>query len=440
MRILLAVHHFPPDHTGGAEWRAYRTARHMQERGHTVRVVCIRRLDADQDSDLAWTDDIFQEVHVRRLDLNMERAADSFVWQYDHPAISRQVEELIREFQPDVFHLVGGYLLGSAAIHAVRRAGIPLVVSLTDFWYFCPRITLLRSDGGLSPTLVDPARCAGCLAGQHRRYYRWLNRHLPGFMEWIWRRQTGQISRLRERFSTLRDALNQAQVVIAPSRFLQSVYLQNGIQLGILRHSRQGVAIPPSGQPAEGSTAPGVLRLGIMGQVAWHKGVHVILEALHHLPGAKVELFIHGDETKFPAYVRRLRRQYGKDSRIHWMGTYPRSRLAQIFGNVDVLVIPSLWYENSPNAILEAFACGVPVIASNLGGMAELVQDGRGGLLFAPGNARDLARQVERLIADPALLTRLREGIPPVRTVEDEMDELETIYQEVLDQQAGMKS
>ncbi|HNS64376.1 MAG TPA: glycosyltransferase, partial [Anaerolineaceae bacterium] len=85
-------------------------------------------------------------------------------------------------------------------------------------------------------------------------------------------------------------------------------------------------------------------------------------------------------------------------------------------------------YENTPNVILESFTCGVPVIASNLGGMAELVQDGRGGMLFAPGDARDLARQVERLIADPALLSRLREGIPPVRTVEDEMDELEAIY------------
>ncbi len=426
MKILLAVHHFPPDHTGGAEWQTYRTARAMQERGHTVRVVCIRRLDAGMDADLAWEDDTFQGVAVRRLDLNMRRAADPFRWQYHHPAVADNLAQLIREFQPNVFHLIGGYLLGVSALDPAEQAGIPRVVSLTDFWYICPRITLLKSDGTLSPLAVDPLRCVGCLAGERRRI-RWLNRLFPGAMNRYWQKRTAQASRLQERLTTLRDRLNRVQVVIALSRFIQSVYALNGIRPEIMRASIQGVELP--GLPkVVNHQRSNVLRMGYMGQIASHKGVHILLEALRCLPEAALELKIFGDGTKFPAYTRKLRKQYGGDDRVQWMGVFAREKIGEVLQQLDVVIVPSIWYENTPNVILESFTCGVPVIASNLGGMAELVQDGRGGMLFAPGDARDLARQVERLIADPALLSRLREGIPPVRTVEDEMDELEAIY------------
>lgn len=106
---------------------------------------------------------------------------------------------------------------------------------------------------------------------------------------------------------------------------------------------------------------------------------------------------------------------------------------------IDVLVVPSVWYENSPNVILEAFAHRPPVIASNLGGMAELVKHEKNGLLFAPGNAADLARQLSRVIAHPNLLNRLRAGIEPIKSVKEEMDELEAIYRRVLDAHAELR-
>jgi glycosyltransferase involved in cell wall biosynthesis len=93
--------------------------------------------------------------------------------------------------------------------------------------------------------------------------------------------------------------------------------------------------------------------------------------------------------------------------------------------------VPSLWYENSPNAILEAFAHCTPVGASNLGGMAELVRDGENGLLFAAGDADDLARQLRRWLDHPHLLPALRAGIGPVKSVAQEMDKLEEIYRVV---------
>jgi glycosyltransferase involved in cell wall biosynthesis len=101
------------------------------------------------------------------------------------------------------------------------------------------------------------------------------------------------------------------------------------------------------------------------------------------------------------------------------------------------LVVPSLWYENSPNVILEAFAHGTPVIASNHGGLSELVQDGRNGLLFPPGDAASLGRQLQQLLDEPDLLPRLRLGIPPVRSMAEELDALEELYRSVLSRRQG---
>ena len=99
---------------------------------------------------------------------------------------------------------------------------------------------------------------------------------------------------------------------------------------------------------------------------------------------------------------------------------------------VDVGVGPSLWYENSPNVILEAFAHRTPVIVSDLGGMAELVEEGVDGLRFPVGEAGALARCFQRLLTEPDLLVRLQAGVRPVKSTAGEMDELEALYHQVL--------
>ena len=113
--------------------------------------------------------------------------------------------------------------------------------------------------------------------------------------------------------------------------------------------------------------------------------------------------------------------------------------MTQVYAGIDVLVVPSIWYENSPNVILEAFAHQTPVIASDLGGMAELVDDQKTGLLFVPNDAVDLARKLETLLNDPGLLTRLQGNIVSPETLETEMAELLLVYQSVMTQQVNSR-
>lgn len=142
-------------------------------------------------------------------------------------------------------------------------------------------------------------------------------------------------------------------------------------------------------------------------------------------------LALHGGAADV-TYEDRLRALAGDDARIRFAGPFVHGQLADILAAADVVVVPSIWYENSPLTILEAQAAWRPVITAAMGGMAELVRDGVDGLHFAPGDAADLARQIQRLRDEPELLERLRTGVRPPPSIDQEMAELSAIYADLV--------
>ncbi|MCB9159888.1 MAG: glycosyltransferase [Caldilineaceae bacterium] len=170
------------------------------------------------------------------------------------------------------------------------------------------------------------------------------------------------------------------------------------------------------------------------------KGVHLLLQAVSRLYAeerAPFRVKLYGDPNKSPAYGGELAELAADLPNVEFCGTYPRDASARIFDGLDVLVVPSLWYD-FPLVIHEAFATKTPVIASRLGGMAESVQDGVNGLLFTPGDVDDLARQLARLVADRTLWRRLRANIGPVKSVATEVRELVSMYEELLSPRAAL--
>jgi glycosyltransferase involved in cell wall biosynthesis len=166
-----------------------------------------------------------------------------------------------------------------------------------------------------------------------------------------------------------------------------------------------------------------------VGRLTPSKGVHVFTAAFTHLNG--VGGFagqIWGDPNQEPDYVKSLAATYPASAPLTFKGKFARPDIAAVYSGLDVLVVPSIWYENNPLVIQEAFAAGVPVIASNLGGMAEFVKHEVNGLLFKAGDADDLARTMRRLLTEPDLLEQLRRNLPPVKSVAVEADELLAYY------------
>ena len=230
------------------------------------------------------------------------------------------------------------------------------------------------------------------------------------------------------------EVLGKVDRIISPSQFLRSVFIQTGIPEGQIVYRRQGRDFPDLTREKLEKIPSTQLRLGYTGQIAPHKGVHLIGEALQMLSGLPLEVFVYGNINAPPRYVARIKKMAAQDSRFRYMGKFStETPLWKIYQNIDVQVVPSIWYENSPNVILEAFAHRTPVITSNHGGMAEMVRNGVDGLHFERGNSKSLAQCILRLNEDREFLRRLEAGIPPVKSTRQEVDELIEIYQEILD-------
>jgi glycosyltransferase involved in cell wall biosynthesis len=431
MKILIAVHHFPPTFTSGAEWRAHRTARGLQQAGHQVQVVCVESITNGVEQTLKYTKTNCDGLAVHRLYLDTSQLP--FQWSYRNPLIGQYVGDLLQEFKPDVLHLISGYLMSGSTVEAAQELGVPVVLTLTDFWFLCPRITLVRSDGSLCVSPAEPLACTLCLRKQKRRY-RLLDQLSGGAIGQAlclaWQKRGSALLRaLRERRCYLLSLLDTVDAAISPSRFLQSLFEAQGVSPRHFVHMRQGLDVSDwvEAEPLKDNSH---LQFGYIGQIAAHKGVDILIAAFQRLHAGErsLRLVICGDMEQFPRFVRQLRKRVVSRRDVVFTGRFEHSKIRQVHAGIDVLVVPSVWYENSPNVILEAFATGTPVVVSRLGGMAELVTDGVNGFQFEAGDAGDLARVLQRFIDQPDLVRALGREMPAVKTAEEEIGELLQVY------------
>lgn len=250
---------------------------------------------------------------------------------------------------------------------------------------------------------------------------------LVGRLDGDARRQSAGI-----RLERVLEACSEVDLFLAPSPFLARRMIDFGLPSERVEVSDYGMRIDALGavakQPSE------VLRLGYVGTLVAHKGVHVLVEAFSRLlesrPNARVELQIYGNETWFEAYVARLKTAAG--DRVRFLGEFDNTQAAAVYAGIDVLVVPSVWWENAPITIHEAILTHTPVIASNFGGMADFVKHGRNGLLFEVGSSSDLAHQLERLVDEPGLLETLREPVVAMKSIEDDAVEMERRYERLV--------
>ncbi|MCS6846134.1 MAG: glycosyltransferase family 4 protein [Anaerolineae bacterium] len=438
MKIVLPVHHFPPRYTAGGEQYVHRLARWLQEHDCDVEVVCLESIETGKpDRVEAWLDH-YDGLRVWRLSYDLMRAPQRKRWTFDSEPLRAWFAGYLRDARPDVIHFHAGYLLGVGPLFEAASAGVPSVLTLHDYWFLCPRHTLLRSEGTLCEEIPeDPAGCAWCRYAEERRYRVTMNRLSLGLFGKVMQAigLENDSALISERRARLAEAIRLPRMVISPSRFLAR-YFEGIVDPERLRVVRFGfdlarfraIPAPPS---------DGAVRIGYIGQIAHHKGVHLLIRAFRslNLGARQVELHIYGSLKSNPAYVAQLKSLASGDARVHFEGPFENARVAEVMKRLSALVVPSIWFENSPLVILESLSAGTPVITANIGGMAELVQDGVDGLHFAAGSASHLARQLQRLVDDPDLLARLRQGAaasPAPRSIDDEMTDLMSIYRELI--------
>jgi glycosyltransferase involved in cell wall biosynthesis len=441
MRILIVAHGYPPTFTGGAELRSERTARGLVNAGHDVAVLSAESFPGAE-SGPARREHMQDGVLVHHMQLRYNAEGDVHRQEYHHPDVATELEIMLQSWRPDVIHLFSGYLTGLSIIHTAVAQRVPVLVSLTDYWWLCHRIIMVRTDG-LRCDGPSPGGCARCHWEIYRRF-RIPAQVVRPVVDLFWDMATHSsqlstslgIDKQAERQRELSAALAMADILIAPSRVLAQQYAYHGIRTDHMRVLRQGVDLNacPVRVPSE------VVRFAYFGQIKRHKGVHTLIEAWGMLAGERPHsLVLRGSERGEEEYARSLHVLSGAMANVTWAPTVSHEQIWGALAEVDVLVVPSRWLENSPNIILEAQAMGVVVIGSDLGGVSELVHHGQNGLLFDPDDSASLALQMQRIIDEPELLETLRSKPLPFGSFAAEIEQIEALYKECI-QNAAMRA
>jgi len=207
-------------------------------------------------------------------------------------------------------------------------------------------------------------------------------------------------------------------------------FVEHGVPAAQIVVADYGFPAPPPAPPRRGPGRP--LRVGYVGTLSDYKGVEVFARAVvaSGLGADALRATVHGHLDWFPDVAASLRALAARSEALELAGPFPPDEREGVFAGLDLLVVPSLWWENSPLTIHEAWQRGVPVLTSDRGGMAELVGRG-GGETFPPGDHEALAARLGRLAAEPARVAGLAATIPPVRPLAEDVALVERLAAEL---------
>lgn len=394
LRILTICHNHPGLHPGGSEIFAHDLFRAFGRRGDVEALF------------LGCTHSVHRERKPGTAFQTFGRSADELLlWaghfdpfhlsQLDHQGVMPELGELLTTFRPDIVHLHHLLLIGAESLFLIRRL-LPdcrIVLTLHDYYLICANDGQMVKPGTMALCHeAHPDSCHGCFPDRTSDSFRLRELHLKGL-------------------------LRQVDHFVAPSAFLRDRFIDWGIAPARISVLRNGIppARPAPNTPAreKGGTEKRVF--GYFGNINPYKGLPVLLAAMRHLSDLEPELIVHGDALfQTEAFTAEIR---GALKGVTACGRYDRADLPRLMAAVDWVVVPSIWWENSPLVIAESFQHRRPVIASDLGGMAELVTHEFSGLTFRAGDSASLARMMRRAMTEPGLWERLVADIPPIRDI-----------------------
>lgn len=383
MKVVYLVHQFYPEFQAGTEKFVFNMAYMSQKSGNKVKVITYSLADV---SSFPYRSGgiLYKEFHYQGIPV--------LAWRYEkepgdlHYVIDPSIDlsfplEILQQEKPDIIH--SGHLMRVYPfILAARQLNIPYMLTITDFHLLCPKIILAPTTNTLCSGPENGRSCAE-LCGE-----------LPA-------------SFIKERLELTTSIIRKASAIIAPSLFVAGIFEHeiNGLKVQINHHGIRQNNLLARGHTY---TAEDGVRFGFIGNLAIHKGVHVLINAFKELPSKRASLSIFGSGEQ--VFVDKLK-ELANDERVSFKGPFTAEGLSEVLEQIDVLVAPSICYETYSFVVHEALASEIPVITSNLGGMAEQIENGVNGFTFQAGDYSDLKIQMERFVEDPTLLNQMKENI-----------------------------
>ncbi len=443
MKILFVVHGFPPENIAGTEVYTCNLTKALG-RDHEVAVF-------HRTADLLKAEYELSRCESEGLRLfsinNTFRDYTSFESTYKDKAVAEKFGAVLNEFKPDVVHIQHLLYLSALIVEEAKRRAIPVVFTLNDYWLICPQGQLFRDNQHLCDGKADAVACSDCVLYQLgiqknvSGIYTLLKKIAP---EWFFQvvknlyllyakrsyLNDDKTKRfVQDRANFMKDLCRKVDLFIAPSNFLRERFIKFGIPA-------EKITLLPYGfdlkrvQKLPKTPSP-VLRFGFIGNLMPAKGAHVLIKSFSALQTDKAELKIYGKAFAYKSalgnYVGMLK-SMAPNQNIRFMGEFDNDRIGEILAEIDVLVVPSIWYENAPLVIQEALLTGTPVIASRIGGIPELIRDGETGFLFESGDERDLKKKLEDAAAYRGVPKKFGEIISEIQSIKENAEAIEKVY------------
>lgn len=379
-------------------------------------------------------------VKVRRFGVSPAVPDVKEMYGAGDPLAAANFGAILEQERPDVVHMHaltrGASLRG---LREARRRGIPVVFSYHTPTVSCQRGTLLRFGNEVCDGALEVRRCAQCTLSS--RGLSRLASTIVGSIPEAFGRRIGQAglsgrlwtaARMAELIALRQDAfhavMEEADHVVALCEWVKDLLLRNRVPEAKISVSRQGLDPYPSPcMLREGALGR---RVAFLGRLDATKGVDILIKAFERLPlpDASLDVFgiVQGEGGK--AYLSSLRRLAGTDGRIQFRPPVAATDVIECLASYDVLAVPSQVLETGPRVVLEAFAAGIPVIGSNLGGIAELVSHGIDGLLVEPASVNAWTDALKQVLGNTEFLGRLRRGVRPPKLAAEVARQMADLY------------
>jgi glycosyltransferase involved in cell wall biosynthesis len=427
---------FFPDPSGGTEVYVQALAHEQIRRGMAALVAA----PAGRNSSY-----VYNGLRVRRFAISPSSTLDDLYGEGDLHA-ARSFARILDEEDADLVHLHA--FTSAVSLRLVReckKRGIPVVFSYHSPTVSCQQGTLLHLGTEICDGTLDVHRCARCTlhglgldrfgsavaACAPQSFGRLIGTLGVSGAAWTALRMTDLIG---QRHGAVRALLAEVDHCVALCQWVKDLLLHIGAPGHKVTVSRQGLCHPTQNANSEQEklvrNRGSIVRMAYLGRLDPVKGIQILVRALRATPSANLELDIFGisQGSRDDEYARTLGLEAANDARITLQSPISGGQVIPSLRTYDVVAIPSQWMETGPMVVLEAFAAGIPVIGSRLGGIAELVQHDVNGLLVEPTSVVAWAEALRTICETPELLARLRAGVRMPRTMMTATDEIEAVY------------
>jgi glycosyltransferase involved in cell wall biosynthesis len=407
MKILFALHQFFPNHYTGTERLVLNLSKQMQKLGHFAKVFTYNLTETDgfkRDSDFLLKEYEYQGVPV--ISTRHCSVPEDVSFSIFDIGMEKVIRNVILKEDFDIIHVLHPMRVGTL-IKVAKHKNIPVILSPTDFWLMCPKGIAVTKKGELCLSSDNVTRCIRECYGD------------------LWK------ERLLRRFDESKEIFRLADCIVSATDFLKRVLITNGIGSNI-KIIRFGEDYKNVRQHINEYVHNSKITVGFMSTLLPHKGAHVLLEAFNKIKVDNIRLNIYGNYFGETDYYNMLKRTVNDEEKVNFYGEYKYEDMTDIFSGIDILAIPSIWWENSPLILLRALAHNIPIIVSDLGGLTEIIKNEENGFTFEAGNSDSLAKVLQRVGENPTILNEIKANIKYPPRVEEMAFEYENAYLDLL--------